>query len=87
VDAATLQELRDRGFGNKAILEILGVIGLYTFLNYLTGRANVIWQGDEIKRYAGAERLLVFQFDRGYRLASGLAGLWSAPTFSPFLDK
>jgi uncharacterized peroxidase-related enzyme len=34
VDAATLQELRDRGFSNKAILEILGVIGLYTFLNY-----------------------------------------------------
>jgi uncharacterized peroxidase-related enzyme len=34
VDAATLQTLRDRGLGNKAILEILGVIGLYTFLNY-----------------------------------------------------
>jgi uncharacterized protein len=56
-------------------------------LLYLTGRANVIWQGDEIKRYAGAERLLVFWLDRGYRLAGGLPGLWSAPTFSPFLDK
>jgi uncharacterized peroxidase-related enzyme len=34
VDAVKLQALRDRGLGNKAILEILGVIGLYTFLNY-----------------------------------------------------
>jgi uncharacterized peroxidase-related enzyme len=34
VDPAPLQELRDQGFSNKAILEILGVIGLYTFLNY-----------------------------------------------------
>jgi uncharacterized protein len=56
-------------------------------LLYLTGTAHVVWQGDEIKRYAGAERLLVFQLDRGYRLVGGLPGLWSAPTFSPFLDK
>jgi uncharacterized protein len=56
-------------------------------LLYLTGEATVIWNGDEIKRYAGAERLLIFRLDRGYRLAGGLPGLWSAPTFSPFLDK
>jgi alkylhydroperoxidase family enzyme len=34
VNADTLQALRDRGLSDKAILEILGVIGLYTFLNY-----------------------------------------------------
>jgi uncharacterized peroxidase-related enzyme len=34
VNVATLQALRDQGLTDKAILEILGVIGLYTFLNY-----------------------------------------------------
>jgi uncharacterized peroxidase-related enzyme len=34
VDAFRVQALRERGFSDKAILEILGVIGLYTFLNY-----------------------------------------------------
>jgi uncharacterized peroxidase-related enzyme len=34
VDASTVQALRDHGLTDKAILEILGVIGLYTFLNY-----------------------------------------------------
>jgi uncharacterized peroxidase-related enzyme len=34
VDPAMVQDLRDRGFTDKAILEIVGVIGLYTLLNY-----------------------------------------------------
>jgi uncharacterized peroxidase-related enzyme len=34
VTTATLQELCDQGLSDKAIIEILGVIGLYTFLNY-----------------------------------------------------
>jgi uncharacterized peroxidase-related enzyme len=34
VDALEIQSLRECGFSDKAILEILGVIGLYTFLNY-----------------------------------------------------
>jgi uncharacterized protein len=55
-------------------------------LLYLTGEANVIWHGDEISRYAGAERLLLFHLDRGYRVTNGLPGRWSAPTFSPYLD-
>ncbi len=32
-------------------------------LLYLTGEAKVIWDGAEINRYAGAERLLVFHLD------------------------
>jgi uncharacterized protein len=55
-------------------------------LLYLTGEARVIWDGAEINRYAGAERLLVFHLDRGYRVRNGLPGCWSAPTFSPYLD-
>jgi uncharacterized peroxidase-related enzyme len=35
VNPAMVQDLRDRGFTNKAILEIVGVIGLYTLLNYV----------------------------------------------------
>jgi uncharacterized peroxidase-related enzyme len=34
VDRATVAALRDWGMSDKAILEIVGVIGLYTFLNY-----------------------------------------------------
>jgi uncharacterized peroxidase-related enzyme len=35
VDPLMVQDLRDRGFTDKAILEIVGVIGLYTLLNYV----------------------------------------------------
>jgi uncharacterized peroxidase-related enzyme len=35
IDMAMVQALRDHGLTNKAIIEIVGVIGLYTFLNYM----------------------------------------------------
>ncbi len=35
VDASTVKGLRDHGLSDKAIIEIVGVIGLYTFLNYV----------------------------------------------------
>lgn len=35
VDSSLIQALRDYGLTNKAIIEILGVIGVYTFLNYV----------------------------------------------------
>jgi uncharacterized peroxidase-related enzyme len=35
VDASTVKTLRDHGLSDKAIIEIVGVIGLYTFLNYV----------------------------------------------------
>jgi uncharacterized peroxidase-related enzyme len=34
-DASTVKGLRDHGLSDKAIIEIVGVIGLYTFLNYV----------------------------------------------------
>lgn len=55
-------------------------------LLYLTGTAEVIWDGAEISTYAGAERLLRFRLDRGYRIEGSLPLCWSAPEFSPFLD-
>jgi uncharacterized peroxidase-related enzyme len=35
VDEPTVKALRDHGLSDKAIIEIVGVIGLYTFLNYV----------------------------------------------------
>jgi uncharacterized peroxidase-related enzyme len=35
VDGSTVKALREHGFSDKAIVEIVGVIGLYTFLNYI----------------------------------------------------
>jgi uncharacterized peroxidase-related enzyme len=35
VDEAKVEALRTHGFSDKAIVEIVGVIGLYTFLNYV----------------------------------------------------
>jgi hypothetical protein len=55
-------------------------------LLYLTGRAEVIWSGAEINAYAGAERLLRFHLDLGWRIEGSLPLRWSDSEFSPFLD-
>lgn len=55
-------------------------------LLYLTGTAEVIWEGDEILAYPGAERLLRFHLTIGYRVEGSLPLRWSEPEFSPFLS-
>jgi hypothetical protein len=55
-------------------------------LLYLTGTAEVIWDGSEVTTYEGAERLLRFHQQKGYRVAGSLPFTWSTPEFSPFLD-
>ncbi|BAZ37633.1 pyridoxamine 5'-phosphate oxidase-related FMN-binding protein [Calothrix sp. NIES-4101] len=55
-------------------------------LLYLSGTAEVIWSGDEISNYAGAERLLRFHLQQGYRVEGSLPLCWSNPEFSRFLD-
>ncbi|MBF2094606.1 MAG: pyridoxamine 5'-phosphate oxidase family protein [Synechococcales cyanobacterium K44_A2020_017] len=55
-------------------------------LLYLTGRAEVIWDGDpEIAAYAGAERLFKFHLTQGIRVDSSLPLTWSTPEPSRFL--
>lgn len=54
-------------------------------LLYLTGTAEVVWEGTEVLAYERAERLLRFQLDRGYRVQGSLPLRWSAPELSPFL--
>ena len=56
-------------------------------LLYLTGTANVIWDGPEIAAYQGAERLLQFKPESGYRVEGSLPLRWTAPEFSPFLEQ
>jgi predicted pyridoxine 5'-phosphate oxidase superfamily flavin-nucleotide-binding protein len=75
-------------FGNLALNPQTGLLFLdfdRGDLLYLTGTARVIWEGAEISRYAGAERLLRFHLSQGYRLEAALPLRWSAPEFSPFL--
>ncbi|MEG4202621.1 pyridoxamine 5'-phosphate oxidase family protein [Microcoleus sp. Pol7_A1] len=56
-------------------------------LLYLTGTAEVIWEGAQINDYEGAERLFRFHLDRGCRVEGSLPLSWSSPAFSPFLDR
>ncbi|ABW31857.1 pyridoxamine 5'-phosphate oxidase family protein [Acaryochloris marina] len=55
-------------------------------LLYLTGAANVIWEGSEIAEFEGAERLMHFHLTKGYCVENSLPLRWSAPVFSPFLE-
>ena len=56
-------------------------------LLYLTGTAEVIWEGAEISNYEGAERLLRFHLEKGYRVKGSLPLRFSNPEFSPFLQQ
>lgn len=52
---------------------------------YLTGTAEVIWDGPEVATYMGAERLFRFHVTQGLRVEGSLPLTWSTPDFSPFL--
>jgi uncharacterized protein len=56
-------------------------------LLYLTGTAEVVWEGAEISAYEGAERLFRFHLQQGYRVEGSLPLRGSVPEFSPFLDR
>ncbi len=56
-------------------------------LLYLTGTAATIWDGDELSKFVGAERLIRFEVGAGYRVSGSLPLRWSAPARSPFLDR
>ncbi|MBD3884972.1 pyridoxamine 5'-phosphate oxidase family protein [Phormidium tenue FACHB-886] len=56
-------------------------------LLYLTGTAEVIWDSDQLRAFAGAERLIRFQIAEGRRVQGNLPLHWSKPDYSPFLDR
>lgn len=56
-------------------------------LLYLTGRAEVVWDGEpEVAAYAGAERLFKFHVEKGLRVEGSLPLTWSTPEYSRFLE-
>jgi len=76
-------------FGNLELNPHAGILFIdFTdgSLLYLTGTAEVIWEGAEIHTYVGAERLLRFHLKSGYRVEASLPLRWSEPEFSPFLN-
>ena len=56
-------------------------------LLYLTGTAEIIWSGAEIRTYTGAEQLIRFHLERGYLVQNTLPLRWTPPEFSPHLKK
>ncbi len=56
-------------------------------LLYLTGTAEVIWESDQIRAFAGAERLIRFHLSKGRRVEGSLPLRWSAPDYSPLLNR
>lgn len=56
-------------------------------LLYLTGTAEVIWDGDQLRAFAGAERLIRFYISEGRRVEGSLPLRGSAPDYSPFLER
>ena len=49
----------------------------------LQGEAEIVWQGPELARLDGAERLWRFRVKRGWRRPRALSLRWSAPEFAP----
>ncbi len=48
----------------------------------VTGEAEVIWDGPEVARFPGAERLLRFRVTAGVMLRNAMPMRWSAPEFA-----
>ena len=49
----------------------------------LTGTAEVVWGGDELKAFDGAERAWRFRVDAGWRLREALPLRWAFRDLSP----
>jgi hypothetical protein len=55
-------------------------------LVYLTGRATVVWDGEEVRAFQGAERLIRFQTEQGFRVEGSLPLRFAFGEFSPFVQ-
>jgi ferredoxin-NADP reductase/predicted pyridoxine 5'-phosphate oxidase superfamily flavin-nucleotide-binding protein len=53
---------------------------------YLTVRAEVVWEGEAVRAFAGAERLLRFEVEEMIRVEGSLPLRFSFGEYSPFLD-
>jgi ferredoxin-NADP reductase/predicted pyridoxine 5'-phosphate oxidase superfamily flavin-nucleotide-binding protein len=55
-------------------------------LLHLAGRASVIWDGEEVAAYRGAERLWMFDFSHGWWLKDALPLRWSTTDAGPRIE-
>jgi hypothetical protein len=53
---------------------------------YLTARAEVVWEGEAVRAFAGAERLLRFDVEQMIRVEASLPLHFAFGEYSPFLD-
>lgn len=56
-------------------------------LLYIASRAEVIWEGPEVKAFAGAQRLIRYHVDEVIRVANSLPARFSAPELSPLNER
>ena len=55
-------------------------------LVYMTGAAEIVWDGEEVRAFAGAERLNRFRADEVIRVEASLPFRFAFGTYSPMLD-
>ena len=53
----------------------------------MSGTVEIVWSGDEVNSFAGAERLLRMDINKVLRLEGALPFRWSAPAPSPLLAR
>ena len=53
---------------------------------YMTGTAEIVWDGEEVNAFAGAERLIRFDLDEVIRVEESLPLQFDFDTYSPMLD-
>ena len=53
---------------------------------YLTGRAEIIWSGEALQAFKGAERLIRFHAEEGVRVSQSLPFGWTFQESSPVND-
>ena len=56
-------------------------------LLYLAVTGEIVWDGPEVERFDGAQRLMRLTVTRAIRLAGALPFRWSAPEYSPSLER
>jgi predicted pyridoxine 5'-phosphate oxidase superfamily flavin-nucleotide-binding protein len=77
-------------FGNLALNPRAGLLFIdfdSGDLLYLTGTAEIVWDGAEVVRFAGAQRLLRFLLTEGRRVSGVLPLRWTFGDYSPLLAR
>ncbi|MDX1541195.1 MAG: FAD-binding oxidoreductase, partial [Geminicoccaceae bacterium] len=55
-------------------------------LAYMTGTVEIVWEGEEVRAFAGAERLIRFQAEEVIRAPSALPLRFAFQSYSPMLE-